>query len=200
MDKQTKFLGFKSKMHRIKEPIMRDGIKFDSNEELEFYLWCKEAKEAEIISDFEYHPEPFLLFKREKGCPIKDMTYTADFKIYFPTGKMHKAISTCELVCDLIPGEYFVSYIEIKSDISRKALLKSRDISFPIKQAWIYQKNRVFINKVITRHIFNSKGKIIHPGFFSKTWVPKEVAWMKARKEPTRIKAFADCKLLSEVA
>jgi len=198
MDKQIKFSGFESKIHRIKEPIIRDGIKFDSNEELEFYMWCVEAKEAGIISNFAYHPEPFLL--SEKNEFVKKQTYAPDFILY--AAGLHSILINAEIVffrSKQNPYFLYEAFVEIKGTTGFRATPKSGDISFPIKQAWLYQKAGIFINKVITRHIFNSKGKIIHPGFFSKTWVPKEVAWMKARKEPTRIKAFADCKLLAEV-
>lgn len=188
----------KKRFFTIKKPIIFDGIKFDSNEELEFYHWCKEAEAAKIITRFEYHPAPFTLYEKEKYCSIKTITYSPDFLIFFPAGELHKSLFNCELISQKVLDEY-LCYVEVKSDIGRKALLRSRDVTFPIKQAWLYQRSKIFVNKVIARHIFNPKGKIIHPGFFSKTWVPVEVAWMKNRKEATRIKAFADCKLLSEV-
>ena len=37
--------------------IQHNSIIFDSQEEIDFYEWLLEAKELNILIDFEYHPK-----------------------------------------------------------------------------------------------------------------------------------------------
>jgi hypothetical protein len=192
--RKSKFRAFPVRGKK-KEPVVRDGIKFDSAEELEFYIWCKEAEKAGIIISFEYHPAPIVLYTKEKDCPIKTQTYAADFILMFPNPKS-PILFNSELIYSPVID---VAFIEIKGTTGFRAVPKAGDISFPIKQAWLWATKRIYVNKIIVQHKFNKKGKILHAGFFSKTWVPEELAWMKNRKERTRVKAFEDCKLLKDL-
>ena len=58
-----------------KEPIIYDGIEYDSPNEWWFVCWCKEAKKAGLIQDFTYHEKSYELFPevRENYTEVKQL-------------------------------------------------------------------------------------------------------------------------------
>jgi len=163
-----------------------DGIGFDSQEEIEFYHWCKEAKEHGYIKDFVYHPEPFVLAKRvtvkeEKVLKTKVKTverfllhpheYTTDFFI-MPTEKFeeykHGLVSSIS-----------VFYIDVKGGFD----IYHNEREFSINQKWMYAKYGIFVNKVVPEK------------FFKRTWVP--AAAMLAPKKKTIKKKYVGLKKIN---
>lgn len=84
-------------MKKQKRIIEEDGIEFDSYQELYFYWWCKELKEAGYIKKIEAQPKSFELSSAVKVPYVKPMkrvedkvlehkifnehVYTTDFRI-----------------------------------------------------------------------------------------------------------------------
>lgn len=155
-----------------------DGIYFDSQEEVEFYHWCKEAEAHGYIKDFLYHAESYPLSDRvavqeEKMLKTKVKTvekfllhpheYTPDFIIY-PTEKF------LEFDHDLRP--YFeMIFIDVKGGFG----IYHNQREFSINQKWMYSKYGIFVNKVVPEK------------FFKRTWVPA-AATVSPKKKTARKK------------
>ena len=154
---------------KIKKPKpQRDGKTFDSYEELEFWLWCKEAFNAGFISGVTFHPKTFTLAgpatvfvkkqlktktKIEEKTLLQAVTYTADFLINI-TPQM------CKFDHRLFSTDRKTIWIDIKPTYS-----KFNDLAkFSIIRKWVWEAHGVFVNKV---HVET---------FFEKTWVPMAAA------------------------
>ncbi|MDB0438076.1 DUF1064 domain-containing protein [Clostridioides difficile] len=69
--------------------IVIDGIKFDSKDESEYYLYLKEKKEKGEIKDFGLQQKFELQPKFKKdGKSYRAITYTVDFAIYKWNGEV----------------------------------------------------------------------------------------------------------------
>ncbi|MDW0103702.1 DUF1064 domain-containing protein [Clostridioides difficile] len=69
--------------------IVIDGIKFDSKDESEYYLYLKEKKENGEIKDFGLQQKFELQPKFKKdGKSYRAITYTVDFAIYKWNGEV----------------------------------------------------------------------------------------------------------------
>ena len=69
--------------------VTYDGITFDSKMEKDYYIYLKELKAKGEILDFELQPSFELQPKFEKdGVKYRPIKYVADFKIYYPDGKI----------------------------------------------------------------------------------------------------------------
>ncbi len=155
-----------------------DGIAFDSQEEVEFYHWCKEAEAHGYITGFVYHPEPFVLaerasYKREEKLVRKTKIvdvfllyphqYTPDFILY-PTDKLSEFKHGLEIQ----EGQ---AYIDTKGEYD----IHHSNREFSINQKWMYAKYGIFVNKVVPEK------------FFARTWVPA-AATVSPKKKTARKK------------
>jgi len=199
-------------MAKKQKPVYK-GVEYDSTEEVEFVYWLEEAKAAGYIHDFTYHPKTFTLAESVRiDSPIfgmhkiNDVEYTPDFAVFATPEQVdrlnlkfnhglyfHRLHPTC-----------FTAHIDIKGNFVRGSAPNASAATYSIKAAWMFDKHKLYINKVIARDMAvknktTGARKVTKPGFFSKTWCPEAAAWMKARKERTRIAAFAGCKLIGEV-
>lgn len=166
------------------KPIYKGEI-FDSVDEIEMMQWCEVAKENGWITDFSYHPEPFILsnpvvqvFIRNKKLKTKikqeivhktilqDCTYKPDFVIVNPIK---------EIACLLEQGGYSGNdyLIDIKGVF---CVQSSKTQVFSIIRKWVYQKYKRYINKVVTRD------------FFNQTFVPDSVRFGKSGKVLAKFK------------
>jgi len=140
-----------------KPKVIADDIEFDSDLELEFYHWCKEAQELELLAWFEYHPEPFELtpratFTEEKQLKTKvkivektllqPWRYTVDF-VLCPTEKLSR----------LFHGLRFDEFIfvDVKGTFNRFG----GDRSFAYIQKVMYYRYSLYINKVVPDQLFS---------------------------------------------
>lgn len=148
----------------MKKTFTKDNIQFDSREELLFYRWCKEAKEAGYLRNFNYHPEPFKLSERvalhyckQLKTKIKEVEkfllhpheYTADFTI-----EPHPVFDDFSHGLEMRGDELY--FIDVKGGFN----LYNNHREFSINQKWVYEKYGIFINKVEPEK------------FFAKTWRP----------------------------
>lgn len=66
-----------------------EGISFDSAKEAEYYLYLKYLKRIDQVVDFELQPKYLLQDTlRKNGVTHKKITYTADFKVFYPNGQI----------------------------------------------------------------------------------------------------------------
>jgi len=133
-----------------------DGIEFDSNEEVEFYQWCKEAKEIGVILDFFYHPEPFVLCESRKYLPtpagfkakekhlFREHIYTPDFVLF----------TTNTLTLKPAYQDFGKVFIDIKGGFSKFG--GGRE--FSINQKWVHEQFGVYVHKVVPEKFFADNG------------------------------------------
>lgn len=66
-----------------------DGIRFDSAKEAEYYLYLVYLKRIGQVVDLELQPKYILQDTlRKNGVTHKKITYTADFKVFYPNGQI----------------------------------------------------------------------------------------------------------------
>lgn len=204
----------------MKQKPVYNKIEFDSIEEIEFYQWCEEAQSAGLILTFEYHPESFLLsdtkslllpkeLKTKIGYHKKPLCRSVSYEPDFLIGFGDSDCKLSELfikkfgfviIIYTSPNGEKIAYIDVKGlpAFRRGQMPNNSSATFSIKQAWVYEKYGIYINKIIARDM-KSNGEITKAGFFAKTWVPERIAFCKNRKTLTRTKAFENCKLLKEI-
>lgn len=183
-----------------KTKLTYEGTEYDSQEEIEFKIWLKDAKELGLIRMEQYKPDAINLcpsYKREleiEGKKVKRtfiqkkeyrpdwcVTFTKEFAQLFPN----------VIYFNELPDRTI--WIDVKGPSPRGYQNNSSYYTFPLKQAWIYQQHGIFVQKIIGRPQFK-KGirKPSKKGLFLETWVPTEVLFIKGRKALTIKKNFRD--------
>jgi hypothetical protein len=179
---------------------------YKSTEEYHMALWCAEAKEAGYITDWAYEDKEYPLsgsvvdfkttihhtktkgarFKEKEFTLLKAHSYTPDFRIW-PEDKffsmdhgLWRYTTPCKLFYSDGDDNIQPYVIDVKGTFQRFDGARS----FSINQKWVFEKHRIYINKVVP------------PKFFKKTWVPEAAAY---GKRGTRLKPYATCKLLEEL-
>ncbi len=134
-----------------------DGIEFDSNEEVMFYRFLLELQDRGYIHKFDYHTETIHLLdkvgyekKDKKGKSkmyhlLNGMDYTPDFIIY-PTDKFIR-------FADVFKG-YHINKEKIFIDVKGAFAQNHMNISFSLKQKFVYYKYKIYIEKCIPDKIF----------------------------------------------
>lgn len=161
-----------------KSQIEYDGIIFDSNEELEFYHWCVEAKEYKIISDFKYNCETYQLSPKQTTIETKylktktkevekhlfhEHVYSPDFHL-FKGERWGVLENTGLLSLHSFKNEFVI-------DIKGSFQLHDGSRSFSINQKWMFEKYHIYINKVIPEK------------FFNLTWLPEKCKLSPKKKQ-----------------
>ena len=177
-----------------REPIIYEGVQYDSEFEILFAMWIKEAKQCGYIKLAEYHPSSYLLsipvfrecwkqdskgkWKKGKEELFGKVIYTADWRIMW-TNKAFECGLIGVLEGDRRMNEFalmgqrsksgdYVSFIDVKPPIKAGGHNASyRD--FAIKAPLIYAQCGHYLQSLVP---INAK----KPGecFFSKCWAPKE--------------------------
>lgn len=183
------------KKERIpKEPIIYDGVVFDSSFEVLFVMWLKESITAGYVARYKYHPDPIVIqesISREYELQGKTkvlirteslfqkVVYTPDFIIIW-TEKAEK----CGLVVSIdnrtrrINDHPFVgqrlesgmirSIIDVKPPTKQGGANASyRDLA--IKRPIIWKQKGYYIQAIVPIN-----PKKIDECLFSRTWAPKE--------------------------
>lgn len=152
-----------------RKKIPMDGFIFDSEEEVEFYYWLKEALNLGFISEFEHHSNIYKLISKSKvPCStaifkqgyltLQDCEYELDFR-FKPT------LSFEQFYHKLIPHDDGWIYVDTKGDF------KGGDTVFSIKQKLMYVKYNIYVNRVVPLK------------FFGDTWRPVSAGLTKVKKE-----------------
>ena len=152
----------------MKKNYLFDNQEFDSQEEIEYYCWLKEAQGLGIVEHYIYHPASFVLSERKSRTITKQLktktkevdqfllhphSYTADFKIKF-TDKINEFKHKLVIINN-------ISYIDVKGTFVGK--YNTSGVTFPLNQKWLYDKYNVFVNKLIPKK------------HFKDTFVPKVI-------------------------
>lgn len=194
-------------MSTISAPILRrgknkaskykyDGISFDSQEEIDFYLFLKDALKHKLIKSYEYQPKAFELipkvvekikipYKRKGGYKIVEKTilqphiYTADW-LFFITPKFNKLFPRHKLKV----GKGGSVYVDIKGSHNKYG----GDRVFPINQKLLYMTHGIYVNKVVPIEFFKSI-----------RCAPDELRWMKKRKIKTLRKHYRGISSFEEI-
>lgn len=156
-----------------------DGIVFDSNEELEFYHWCLEAKKYKIISDFKYNCESYQLSPKQTTIEVKQLktktktikkhllyehSYKPDFHLF--KGERWSIIESSHNLWSL-HGYNNEFVIDVKGTFQQN----DGSRSFSINQKWMFNRYHIYVNKVIPEK------------FFQLTWVPEKCKLSPKRKK-----------------
>lgn len=170
---------------------------FESKEEVYFYWWLKELEKRKLIYSIEYQPKPFQLsdkvfitwgkqlktkVKKQSTLFLDEKTYTADFLFYWNEKLLNKLFmcfdDTIYQSYKNFPfiankskknGQYF-SVVDIKGTFDEHNMQRI----FSIDQKWIFQKYRIYVQKIITHPMVTDKGKIIPAtALFPNTFIPE---------------------------
>lgn len=158
-NKKSKFVFF--------DEFLNLNIEVDSQEEYQFYTWIIEAKKLNIVLDYKYQPESFLLTEKFSYVPLfnnpknkekhllADHLYTADFKLVFnyKYGELlskYFKISKNNLNSD--------GNIEVFIDVKGGFMNNGSGRSFSINQKMVYDKYKILINKLVPKDFFLKLG------------------------------------------
>jgi hypothetical protein len=155
-----------------------------SNEEYWMVVWLEEAKEAGYVFDYKYEPKSFVLSeplkmpykkqlktkaKKEEAHLLNGCSYTPDFIIewdlsargIFLLNEGETVHSRPFFYCALPSTD--VSVIDVKGTFI--ASNQSSAVTFATRQKWMWQKHRIYVQKVMPLHKST--------GLFAKTFTPK---------------------------
>jgi len=114
---------------------------------------------------------------RKKEVLLKACTYTPDFLIVWNTSAHMFYTNAMELLTG-VKRNYFVSnrmagtqvsYVDVKAPAGYGGTNRS-DVSFPVKQKWLYQTQGILVNKVMLAP--NKKVKVTTPYLWLETFTP----------------------------
>ena len=163
-------------------------MSFDSVEEEWFSEWLGTAEKRGLVESIIYHPSSFLLSERQSlkvTKHLKTKTKTIDKFLlhphkYTPDFVFYKRDPLDQYPHDLIDCNKGIVFVDVKGAFSGGRNNNS-SITFPISQKWVYDKYKVFVNKVVPEK------------FFHKTFVPKSIAYGKRGQ---LLKRWSGCTIL----
>ena len=164
-------------MVKNKKKCEYDGIEFDSDEEIEFYIFCQYLKKFGFIRDFKYNFKSYQLSDKKTYTDVVQLKtktkkvekhllhpheYTPDFWLY-PT----EAFKTVDF------GLYTTTNVII---VDTKGNFQRNDGSraFSINQKWMFDKHNIYVNKVIPEKLFK------------KYFCPDECKLTRVMKKPKK--------------
>ena len=149
----------------IFDNFKNETIVVDSSEEWYFYNWVLEAKQLEIVIEYEYQPESFLLTEKAKYTPafgkpkekhlLAEHSYTADFYLKFDKKYGEKLSEFFKIDIDALDG---VGNPEVWIDVKAGFNRFGGDRTFSINQKLVYDKHGVFVQKVVPLEMFEKLG------------------------------------------
>ena len=167
-------------------------MNYDSQEELYFSWYLDELKEVGYIENYEAQPESYVLsepafYEYDKRLKTKTKTvvkklirehiYTADFRIAWAEKArglfFNKLIDRVDLSkIPFVSNYYFTSTIEIKPTFDQNNMTRL----FTINQKWMYQKQGVYVQKIVPVKLF------------SETFTPKRYLLTNKSLKPRKLK------------
>jgi hypothetical protein len=194
----------------MKNLITYNNINFDSNEELEFYYYLEELKEAGYINNFEYNTKCFILstpyrYKWKEKLKTKEIEkestllqgheYTTDY--YIEWNKKAEHIFYEILGCNKnLSKAIFIAQLEVLNEHTDQEKYTGKIISnIEIKPSFDYQ-NMTRLSVLNQKWTMTEYGvyvqKIIPTGknncLFAKTFVPQKALFTKKKKQPKKFK------------
>lgn len=145
----------------------KEKVEVDSAEEYYVYCWIMEAYRLGIVEEYEYQPVSFKLTEKAKYVPafgnpkqkekhlLADHEYTADFKIVFNRHYGEKLSDYFKIPLEAIDANGdAVVWIDVKGGFLRN----NSGRSFSINQKLVYNKYKIFVQKVIPEDLFKVLG------------------------------------------
>ena len=163
-----------------------DGFRFDSREEMDFYFFIMEGYGSGMISAWGYHPQTITLApkvtyqetirtktkeKQVERHLLNGCSYTPDFTIMLG-GPRSWMLRKLFYGSDLI-------WVDVKGTYQQH----NDDVKFSLIQKWVYQKKKIYINKIIPQKLFEA------------AFVPKRAAY---NHNGTRRTCYAACRTRNE--
>jgi|TARA_R110000765_G_scaffold7963_4_gene26051 hypothetical protein len=154
-----------------------DDIEFDSEEELEFYHWVKEALEFGFISKYDYNNISYDLAPKQSyqvTKQLKTKTKVVDKHLF------HAHIYTPDFILypdtrwKLLKDEHKLLELNDKPiviDVKGTFQMHDGSRSFSMNQKWMYDKHGIYVNKLIPCK------------FFALTWLPEACKYTKKTKK-----------------
>lgn len=170
--------------------------KYDSDEELYFTWYLDELKEYSVIIGYDYHPKPFELSPKvyhtyQKKMKIKSKlvnafllashSYQADFIIRWNPDYITKIFCDISQLSPLNTpfianrpqnSHYPYSVIDVKGIFSFNDTYRR----FSIEQKWVYQKYRIYVQKIIPEKLFR------------ETFTPEKYKYTNRTEKPRKLK------------
>ena len=186
----------------IREPIIYEGVVYDSSFEILFCMWLKEAVNAGYVLRYKYHPDPIIIqesISREYLQQLKTkevirteslfqkVVYTPDFILIWSEkaekcglvmsiDDITRRINDHPFVGQRLPSGQLRSIIDVKPPTKQGGANASyRDLA--IKRPIIWKQKGYYIQAIVPIN-----PKKIDESLFSRTWAPKEYL-QRARKD-----------------
>lgn len=134
----------------------------DSQEECDFIQWCSEATQLSIINDYEYQPEPFMLFDAvsyetlngKKRSLLQKHQYSPDFIVTFNPQISQTLSNAFKLSHDQFLQSEVKVYLDVKGVFQRNGSGRA----FSLNQKWVYQKFGIYVQKLVPCEFFKDCG------------------------------------------
>lgn len=156
------------KRRKKKSKFQYKQIGFDSNQQIQMYKWLQEAVQHNIVLQFEYQPESFMLFQstRKDGKHLlRQHVYTTDYKVKFNPSVMEQNKELRKIFRHTLDQEY--QYIDIKGGYN----IWNNHSQFSINRKWVYQVYKIFVYMIQVEKLFK------------ETWVPEQCRWTPKTKK-----------------
>lgn len=163
-----------------KNPIVFDGLEFDSPDELEFYHWLVEARDHGVIDRFNTDPETYLLtpdvriecvkYLKTKTTHVirqilKPHYYTPDFEFWVTDPRVPYFLGMYSSTTASDTARYIV-------DVKNRAYsIYNNHREFSINQKLMFQTHGLYVPAVDPRKLFK------------RTFVPEEIRHSKNTKQ-----------------
>jgi hypothetical protein len=148
---------------------------FDSDEEKYFSWYLDELTTKGIILEWQYHPKEFTLSSKVQHEFIRQMKkinkpdiaflmhpheYKADFMIYWNPGWEGRIFMTLDsllslnypFIANIGKSKNPYSVIDVKGGFVGPR--NNSGVTFPLNQKWVYQKYKIYVQKIIPQQIF----------------------------------------------
>lgn len=173
------------KKEKIRPVYEADGYHFDSREEMDFYFWLAECRSAGLVGAWSYHPRTFELSPK--------VTYTTTVTLKTKTVQkenhlLHPCVYTPDFSFMLTaPRSWLLTphfhgqplaWVDVKGAFS----IHNDDVKFSVVQKWLYQRYKVYINKIVPQKLFEV------------TFVPRRAAYTTRGALRT---CYTSCRTLS---
>lgn len=180
-----------------KNKLKYEGIEFDSEEEIQFYIFLRDAKKLGLIIDFSYQPKSFLLVPKAVETTVvstksgkqklrtkvlyREHSYTADFWVKVNPKVYYNSVLGDYCKLRLSDDEF---YVDVKGGYNRFG----GDRIFPIHQKLVFWKYHKHVNKVVPSEFFQDIG-----------YIPEELRWIKGRRKRTLKPKYSHLKSLDTI-
>ena len=167
-----------------KKQWVEDGIEFDSQEEIHFYLWLKELKEAGYVKKFKKVTESITICdpyvdlvakaggKKTKKTILRSLSYTPDFEIEWTPVAFGIFCDSCHFEGRLVCDGSEKSIVDVKGKFS--GVYNNSGLTFPIIQKVLWHFKGILVQKVIPEELFEVT---FLPQKLFKTKTGKDKSW-----------------------